>query len=130
MKIVGPRLGDDVHLGAGIPAKRSVNLAGLNLELLNSVRIGDGRTARIAGIALLKIVGVDTVDHEVIVVGSTAIDAGPRSRHPSAAPSELAGVGHIDSNSRGQADNLGEVPIYQLKAGNNIFSHHTSERAA
>ena len=55
VKLIGAALGDDVHIGARIPAVRRVILAGLNLEFLNGVRIGN-RDASAEIAAALKIV--------------------------------------------------------------------------
>ena len=71
MESVGARLGDNIHICAGIPPIRGIVLPSLNLELRNRVRIGNRNTATNGSFAD-KVIDFGSVHLKIVVVGGIA----------------------------------------------------------
>ena len=68
---VGTRLGDHIHICAGIPPIRGIVLPSLHLELRNRVRIGNRNTAANSSFAD-KVIDFGSVHLKIVVVGGIA----------------------------------------------------------
>ena len=108
MILVGAALGDHVDVGAGVPAIRSVVLAGLNFEFLNGVRVGNGDTGAEVS-ALLDVVDANAIHLEIVVGSPVASGYGGILVVAAAATAQFAGVRDFRRYAGVESDDLGKV---------------------
>src|SRR5262245_66031322 len=93
VKNVGAAPGHDVDIGPGVPPETGVVEAGLHLEFLNRVRVGN-RHPRAETTARLQIVDLDAIHLEVVIRSASAVRAEISLRLAALTAAQRAGVGH------------------------------------
>src|SRR5262249_8408719 len=129
VEVVASALGDDVHIRSGVSAKRCVVHSGLNLELLNRVRIWN-RNAAAEKSARLKIIYLNVVHLKIIVSRESAVRAKRTLGFAAGPSSKFARVCHARRNAWRKGNDLGEISGDQRQIADESAIGDAAERGS